>query len=135
MIFRINLVTFLAVTKLFLMACEATEQWERIPGGWNVASKPPPDTIATFTLALNMENIDFLASELLDISDTKSPNYGKYWDQADVYSRFAPSNTTVSATLDWLVGGGVHNYTVDWIYIDFTTTIATADSLLNASYH
>ncbi|KAK8914948.1 Tripeptidyl-peptidase [Metarhizium anisopliae BRIP 53293] len=135
MIFRMNLLTFLAVTKLFLMACEATEQWERIPGGWNVASKPPPDTIATFTLALNMENIDFLASELLDISDTKSPNYGKYWDQADVYSRFAPSNTTVSTTLDWLVGGGVHNYTVDWIFIDFTTTIATADSLLNASYH
>ncbi|KID97509.1 tripeptidyl peptidase A, partial [Metarhizium majus ARSEF 297] len=130
-----KLLPFLAATKLFLVACEATEQWERIPGGWNVASKPPPDTIATFTLALNMENIDFLASELLDISDTESPNYGKHWDQADVYSRFASSNTTVSTTLDWLVGGRVHNYTVDWIFIDFTTTIATADSLLNASYH
>ncbi|KAH0592795.1 hypothetical protein MHUMG1_09440 [Metarhizium humberi] len=130
-----NFLTFLAATKLFLVACEATAQWERIPERWNVASKPPPDTNATFTLALNMENIDLLASELLDISDTNSPNYGKHWDQADVYSKFAPSHIAVSTTLDWLGGGGVGNYTVDWIFIDFTTTIATADSLLNASYH
>ncbi|KAG8408218.1 hypothetical protein J3459_018082 [Metarhizium acridum] len=135
MLFRMNLPTFLAAAKLFLVACEATEQWERIPRGWNLANKPPPDAIATFTLALNMENVDSLASALLDISDTESPQYGKYWDQADIYSRFAPSNKAVSTTLGWLVSQGVRNYTVDWIFIDFTTTIATADNLLNASYH
>lgn len=128
--------TLLIATQLFLAACEAaTGKGQNIPRGWRVIEKAPPDNLATFTLALEMEHIDSLESELSKVSDPKSPKYGLHWDKAEVHQNFAPSLETTSATLDWLAESGVYNYSLDWIFIDFSTDVATADRLLNASFH
>lgn len=105
-----------------------------VPAGWTLAGTPDEDSLQTFTLALTMQNIDQLESELLDVSTPGSANYGQHWDDDAVSSFFAPSSDALSDVTSWLENAGVSDYTVDGAFVDFAATVDTANSLLNASY-
>jgi subtilase family serine protease len=49
-------------------------------------AKVDPSTLVTFTIVLRQRNIDQLKNVLYEVSNPKSPKYGKYWtkDQVDL---------------------------------------------------
>jgi len=55
-----------------------------------------------FYIALNTNNTHILQQRLLDISDYKSPNYGKYLTLDDIKVLASPTDNTKQYVLNWL---------------------------------
>ncbi|PSR79780.1 peptidase S8/S53 domain-containing protein [Coniella lustricola] len=123
-----------AALLLPLVQAATYSHYAAVPAGWTAAGSPAADTVQTFTLALTMQNIDQLETQLLDVSTPGSANYGSHWDQATVSSYFAPSSDAVSDVTSWLESNGVTAYKVDGAFVDFAATLDVANTLLNASY-
>jgi tripeptidyl-peptidase I len=105
-----------------------------VPKGWSAASQTSDHTSITLSIGLTRQNVDQLESKLLAVSTPGSPSYGKYLDNAAVNALFAPSTVAVSSVVSWLKSHGVKNINVDGAWIDFATTVGTANTLLGASY-
>lgn len=58
--------------------------------------------IVDYTIALKQNNVDYLKDVLLDISDYKSPNYGKYWNKEQILNVIKPSQFEVEKVTEWL---------------------------------
>lgn len=76
---------------------------------------------------------------IADRSDPKSANFGKHWTEEEVIRAFAPSETSVSAVVDWLVDHGVvkdrisHSDNKGWI--GFDATAEEAEALFLTEFH
>ncbi|EFX06546.1 tripeptidyl peptidase a [Grosmannia clavigera kw1407] len=107
------------------------------PQGWKanaaVASDQGQDQTAIFTLALHRDFSD-LENHVLGVSTPGHANYGKYLDVGDVESLFSPASGAASAVTAWLEQNGISDYQIDGSFVDFTATLETANSVLNASY-
>lgn len=124
----------LAVSVLPIVRAATFSHYDTTPSGWTTSKSSDEDAVQTFSIALTMQNLDQLESKLLDVSTPGSANYGSHWDDDTVKSYFAPSSEAISSVTAWLEDGGITNYNVDGAFIDFGATLATANSLLNASY-
>jgi subtilase family serine protease len=60
------------------------------------------DNKVTYTIALKQNNVNILQDALLDISDYKSPNYGKFWNKTEILDVLIPDYTKVKDITDWL---------------------------------
>ncbi|KAJ9145038.1 Tripeptidyl peptidase a [Pleurostoma richardsiae] len=109
------------------------EQLAAVPHGWSQAKAPPSNDLTTFTVVLNRDFAS-LEDRLLGVSTPGHSTYGKFLDNDEVETLFAPPTGAVSAVVDWLKQGGVSDYKIDGSFIDFATNVAAANALLNASY-
>lgn len=123
-----------ALLLLPLTQAATYSHYAAVPAGWTAEGSLASDTVQTFTLALTMQNIDQLETQLLDVSTPGSANYGSHWDEDTVNSYFAPSTSAVSDVTSWLEDNGITTYNVDGAFVDFAATVETANTLLNASY-
>jgi tripeptidyl-peptidase-1 len=113
------------------------EKLAALPAGWTTAAAAPDaSTIVSFTIGLAQQNIDQLQSKLLAVSTPGNAQYGQYLDADEVNSIFAPTAQTISAVESWLSAGGISSYkmTPDGQFINFATTVGTANSLLNTTF-
>lgn len=113
------------------------EKLAALPAGWTAAAAAlDASTIVSFTIGLAQQNIDQLQSKLLAVSTPGNAQYGQYLDADEVNSIFAPTAQTISAVESWLSAGGVSSYkmTPDGQFINFATTVGTANSLLNTTF-
>jgi subtilase family serine protease len=60
------------------------------------------NNMVQYTIALKQNNIDILEKALLDISNYKSPNYGKYWSKEDILNHIKPFEEEVNKVTEWL---------------------------------
>lgn len=102
--------------------------------GWAVARKPASQESITLQIGLTFRNIDKMFSTLLDVSNTKSPNYGKWLDRDDVNAIVQPSPQANEAVVNWLNSEGVSKVSSDGTVVTFSTTIETANRILNADF-
>ena len=58
------------------------------------------NNMVQYTIALKQNNIDVLEEALLDISDYKSPNYGKYWSKEEIHNHIKPYDEEVNKVAD-----------------------------------
>jgi tripeptidyl-peptidase I len=110
------------------------EKLAALPAGWTVAAAPDASTAISFTIGLAQQNIDQLQSKLLAVSTPGNAQYGQHLDVDDVNAMFAPTAQTISAVEEWLKQGGVSQMTTDGHFINFATTVGTANSLLNTTF-
>lgn len=107
------------------------------PRGWKanatVASIQGQGQTAVFTLALHRD-FSNLENHLLGVSTPGHANYGKYLDVDDVESLFSPASGAASAVTAWLEQNGISDYQINGSFVDFTASLETANSVLNASY-
>lgn len=115
--------------------CAVHETRSGPPSGWSASVAPFPADTAAFTLALKIQNLDKLESELLAVSDPDSPSYGAHWGDDAVSSAFRPSNQTIFNVVKWLQSSSIREYRVDGAFVDFRCDITTANTLFNASYY
>lgn len=109
------------------------EKWNVVPRGWRSIGAASGETVTTFTVALH-QKFDQLESLLLDVSLPGSKHYGQHWTKAEVDKAFHPNDDVIADVLDWLQSHGIKDYNIDGAFIDFATDIATANTLLSASY-
>lgn len=55
-----------------------------------------------YSLALKQNNMHILEDKLLDISNYKSPNYGKYMNKNDIIDIIKPNKTELEKVTNWL---------------------------------
>lgn len=109
------------------------EQLAAAPAGWSLTSTPDDSQSITLSIAMQQQNIAKLESELAKVSTPGKASYGKYLSMEEVNALFAPSNKSISAVISWLSKSGI-NATTDGNYVDLTTTVGTANSLLGAKF-
>jgi tripeptidyl-peptidase I len=75
----------------------------------------------------------------MEVSDPRSPNYGKYWSAEKVHDAFAPSTETVKEVMEWLSSCGIpshrvaHSKNKGWLAFD--APAHEVEKLLNTDYH
>ena len=60
------------------------------------------NNVLQYTIALKQNNIKELSDQLLDISDYRSENYGKYWKKDQILDYIKPSSEEVNKVTNWL---------------------------------
>jgi tripeptidyl-peptidase I len=95
---------------------------------------PPNDQLMTLSIGLALENIDQLEEQLKTVSAPGSPDYGKYLDRDEVNALFHPSPEAYGAVIGWLKGAGVEHISQQGANINFATTVANANKLLNTRF-
>ncbi|QDS74942.1 hypothetical protein FKW77_004514 [Venturia effusa] len=102
--------------------------------GWTVAKTPAAQESITLQIALAFQNTDKIISTLLDLSNPKSPNYGKWLDRDEVNAIVQPSQQANEAVIKWLKSEGVSKVASDGTTVTFQTTIDTANRVLKADF-
>jgi tripeptidyl-peptidase-1 len=80
--------------------------------GWKRKDRIQKDTILPVRIGLAQSNLEKGHSFLMDVSDPRSPNYGKHWAAKKVHEVFAPSTETVKEVKEWLNSFGIPNHRV-----------------------
>ncbi|KAI0331437.1 family S53 protease-like protein [Cubamyces sp. BRFM 1775] len=95
-----------------------------------------PTASLQLTLVLPPTNIDGLHAALYDVSDPKSPNYGKHLSKSDVEAFVAPKPESVKAVTTWLaqhnIDAEVASPSGDMLRIDIP--VSKANELLAANF-
>jgi tripeptidyl-peptidase-1 len=102
--------------------------------GWTVQRTPAVDEPITLQIGLTLQNEDALIAKLKDVSDPKSPNYGKFLDRDEANSLAKPALDASDTVVKWLKDSGVSTVTSDGFWVTFRTTIDKANELLAADF-
>jgi tripeptidyl-peptidase-1 len=99
----------------------------------------PLDTKLPIRFSLKHRNAHLGHDHLMDISDPRSPNFGKHWTAKQVEDFFSPSRESVKSVLDWLNSSGIHHsrYRVanGRGSVQLYATVSEAEALLNTKYY
>ncbi|KAL1840747.1 hypothetical protein VTK73DRAFT_3682 [Phialemonium thermophilum] len=106
---------------------------------WAKRDRLPSDFLLPMRIGLKQENLEEGHRLLMDISDPRSPNFGKHMTAHEVIDFFAPSESRVRAVTQWLAAAGIDASRVSlsankqWVQFDATT--AEVESLLFTEYY
>lgn len=106
-----------------------------LPKGWTHVGTPAESQTVILQIGLAQQNLDQLESKIYAVSTPGSPSYGQFMDADAVADMLAPSSDAEPAVLAWLKRAGVTNAYSDGVYISFSTTVGTANSLLNTEFN
>ena len=115
------------------------ERRDGIPPGWTRTHRLPSDVVLPMRFALSQSNLDKGEEFLLDVSHPDSPNFGKHWSAKQIADKFAPSQDTVDAVLDWLTSSGIAATRIvkspsgGWLHLN--ATVSEAEELLKTEFH
>ncbi|KAI8965487.1 subtilisin-like protein [Daldinia sp. FL1419] len=104
----------------------------------NRRTRAPPDDSFEMRIGLKQQNLERGYELLMDVSDPKSPRYGKYWEPEEIAKMFQPARETVEMIQDWVVSSGIEIERVrlassgGWLF--FNTTVGEAERLLETNY-
>ncbi|RAL08475.1 S53 family peptidase [Aspergillus homomorphus CBS 101889] len=106
---------------------------------WEKTTRVNSTETVIVRIGLTQSNLDRGYEYLMDVSDSVSPNYGKFWTAEKVAETFAPSNASVEAVRNWLIGAGVDQsrlgQTKNKAWIVFNATTEEAEALLHTQYY
>ncbi|KAH8798638.1 peptidase S8/S53 domain-containing protein [Xylogone sp. PMI_703] len=106
---------------------------------WEKRSRLEPHDVIPVRIGLTQRNLDQGHDLLMDVSDPDSGNYGKHWTVEQIIERFSPTQESIEAIREWLIGSGIaenriiHSIGYEWIH--FNATIQEAEELFQTEYH
>lgn len=102
---------------------------------WALIGRANPQTQVTIRFALTQQNLDVLESTLLDVADTTSANYGKWWSPEAITELVAPSEETTSSVIEYLRSNGVTNIVNHRDSIKVVAPVSLVEELLHTSLY
>ncbi|KAK4903467.1 hypothetical protein LTR27_000398 [Elasticomyces elasticus] len=115
------------------------EKRDHAPVAWKHHTRAERSTILPVRIGLKQRNLEHAARYIQDVSDPKSPNFGKHWSSEKVANAFLPSQETTDKVTEWLVSSGISadrlSHSVGKNWLEFTATVDEAESLLKTQYH
>ncbi|OAQ65203.1 family S53 protease-like protein [Pochonia chlamydosporia 170] len=108
-----------------------------IPSQWKSSGTPHPNVMMKMQIGLKQKNMGGLQKKLLDISDPKSANYGKWLSKDELEAFTSPSEESVKSVKTWLSSFGIKDSamnqpTPDWLEVN--VPISQAEKMLNSKY-
>jgi tripeptidyl-peptidase I len=103
-----------------------------VPSGWTFIQEAPSDTPITLSVAVARQNLGQLESQLIAVSTPGHPEYGNFVDNTDINTLF-PLISDVGIT-SWLQSAGISNIHSAGDTVNFATTVATANKLLETTF-
>ncbi|KAJ6783209.1 hypothetical protein PWT90_01249 [Aphanocladium album] len=104
------------------------------PSNWISQGPADGSAIIHAKIGIKQKDITGLQQKLLDISNPKSSNYGKWLTQEEVQQYTAPDDGHVAAIKAWLSGAGVKDVSQSHDWIEFSAPISKMEALLDAKY-
>ena len=111
------------------------EQLAALPNGWSQVATPDDASAIILQIGLQEQNLDQLEPMLYAVSTPGSAKYGDYMEADAVKALLQPSGDSEKAVLDWLKKAGVNTVYSDGTWVNFATTIATANKLLDTQFN
>ncbi|EGD90397.1 hypothetical protein H112_01854 [Trichophyton rubrum D6] len=113
------------------------EQLNGVPQGWVQEGSPAPSTQMKFKLALVQGKTAEFEQRVMDISNPKHADYGKFMSREELDAFLQPSPQVKDSVFNWLASEGISKRSVksntDWL--TFTTSIAQAEKLFNTRFY
>jgi tripeptidyl-peptidase I len=109
------------------------------PSSWVPTARVEGDTIIPVRIGLTQQNLDKGYDYLMELSDPKSPKYGKHWTPEQVHDAFAPADDAEKIVKEWLVSSGIeegrikHYENRGWLAFD--APAAEVEALLLAKFY
>ena len=108
-----------------------------VPSSWIPKGSPHPEMAMHMQIALKQGNRGGLQSKLQDISDPKSPNYGKWLSKEEVEGFTRPSEESLKLVKLWLSSYGIPEKsltqaTPDWIEVK--VPVSKAEAMLSSKF-
>ncbi|KAK3306236.1 peptidase S8/S53 domain-containing protein [Chaetomium strumarium] len=107
--------------------------------GWVKREPASAEWMLPVRVGLRQSNVDKGHELLMDISNPKSPNYGKHLTRSEVIDLFAPGNRSVENVKQWLVSRGIHeqrlSQSANKQWIQFDAPVREVEELLLTKYH
>jgi tripeptidyl-peptidase-1 len=104
-----------------------------VPKGWREVRPAKPTDPVTLKVALKQQHPEALEQAVIEISTPGHPNYGLHMSKEELRSYTAPAARSVSEVSSWLAEFGIQQE-IDNDWITISTTVQTANELLNASF-
>ncbi|PYI36894.1 tripeptidyl-peptidase [Aspergillus indologenus CBS 114.80] len=118
-----------------LGAAEVFEKLAGVPQGWKVFGTPSGHEPLRLQIALSQHDLAGFEQALLDMSTPGHANYGRHFRTHNEMKRMLmPTDEAVSSVREWLESAGVSDIEQDADWIKFRTTVADANSLLDAEF-
>ena len=111
------------------------EKLTALPNGWTQVGTPADSDTMTLQIGLQQQNLDQLDSMIYSVSTPGSDSYGKYMEADEVSAMLQPSSEANTAVLAWLKGAGVSNAYSDGTWVNISTTVGTANTLLSTTFN
>jgi tripeptidyl-peptidase-1 len=109
-----------------------------IPEGWSSMGPTDPNTKLELIFAVKQTNVDKLETALMEVSDPRSPKYGKHMSNDAVHKLVAPAPSTLEAVNSFLHDNEVLNTTLSLSpnsdLLSVTVPVSIAEAMLNAKY-
>jgi subtilase family serine protease len=102
--------------------------------GWTTTGELPAQQELTLEIGLTLQNTDRMIEKLLDVSNPKSPNYGKWLDRDAANALVQPEQEANDAVMSWLAQEGVTKLASDGTWVTFRTNLTTANRILAADF-
>lgn len=106
---------------------------------WLKLSRVSPDMTLPVRVAIPQKDVHVGHDLLMEISDPKSKNYGKYLSAKEVGDMFRPSSKSISYVREWLHNSGIdldrHSVSAGHSWLKFNATVQELESLLLTEYH
>lgn len=101
--------------------------------GWTTGELPDQQEL-TLEIGLALQNTDKMIEKLLDVSNPRSPNYGKWLDRDAANALVEPDKEANNAVMAWLAQEGITKIASDGTWVSFKTDVATANRILAADF-
>ena len=110
------------------------EELRHVPEGWNSVGVPDSSRSLHFRIAMTQSKDGLFEQTLLDISTPGHSRYGKHLKREELKDILRPTPQATSAVMDWLETAGIYNIEENGEWINFVTTTAQAESLLDTRF-
>ncbi|RAH65456.1 S53 family peptidase [Aspergillus aculeatinus CBS 121060] len=118
-----------------LGAAEVFEKLAGVPQGWKFSGSPRGHETLRLQIALSQHDLAGFEQALLDMSTPGHANYGRHFrTHSEMKRMLMPTDEAVSSVREWLESAGVSDIEQDADWINFRTTVADANSLLDADF-
>ncbi|KAF9893306.1 hypothetical protein FE257_011736 [Aspergillus nanangensis] len=114
------------------------ERRDVLPAQWEDEKHLDGDTQLPMRIGLTQSNMDRGHDLLMEVSNPKSDQYGRYLSAEEVHHLFAPSQERVDEVRSWLESAGIAadriSQSVNKQWLQFDATTAEAERLLKTKY-
>lgn len=117
------------------LAAVLHEQLASVPNGWTQVGVPADSDTMVLQVALAQQNLDKLESMIYDVATPGSSSYGQFMEGDAVAAMLQPSTDANDAVLAWLKEAGVNSAFSDGVFVNFSTSVGTANSLLSTQFN
>ena len=104
-----------------------------LPEDWSFSSQAPIDSILHLRIALKHAQKDYLQIAE-QVSDPRSPRYGRYLSAAQLQATLPDTTIASESVTSWLHEHNISDTTMGRDWVDFSTTVGRANSLLKANF-